>query len=61
MLTVIVFDALGWNGGARWAGLEVVVMEYKLGVPVLLKVGREGGKKIKTRERRLFFFLARPA
>lgn len=27
--------------GARWVGLEVVVMEYKLGVPVLLEVGEK--------------------
>lgn len=33
MSTVIVSDALGWNaGGAQWAGLEVVVMEYNRGV-----------------------------
>lgn len=37
MSTVIVFDAAGRREGgmgARWVGLEVVVMEYKLGLPV---------------------------
>lgn len=37
MSTVIVFDAAGGRKGgkgARQVGLEVVVMEYKLGLPV---------------------------